>query len=109
MFQIEEGYGLLTKAIEVLALKVYPDDAAERFQAKRKGKRDGGVVGRMQKAVAILQFKLEGRPSSAIRSGGWTTATSCGGSILKTTRSTVDGRSYPLRDTFLPHHRPRRS
>ena len=25
------------------------------------GKRDGGVVGRMQKAIAILQFKLEGQ------------------------------------------------
>lgn len=32
MFQIEEGYGLLTKAIEVLALKVYPNDPASRFQ-----------------------------------------------------------------------------
>ncbi len=102
MFQIEEGYGLLTKAIEVLALKVYPDDPAERFQAKRKGKRDGGVVGRMQKAIAILQFKLEGQTIE--RHPEWNMEAR---NILRKINFEnhtleVDGNFYPLRDTFLP-------
>ena len=102
MFQIEEGYGLLTKTIEVLALKVYPDDPAERFQAKRKGKRDGGVVGRMQKASAILQFKLEGQTIE--RHPEWNMGDR---NILRKIdfenhTLEVDGKSHPLRDTFLP-------
>ena len=102
MFQIEEGYGLLTKAIEVLALKVYPDDPAARFQAKRKGKRDGGVVAACRRPSPSSSSNSRARPSSATRSGRWTTATSCGKSISRTTRLEVDGKSYPLRDTFLP-------
>jgi fructose-1,6-bisphosphatase-3 len=102
MFQIEEGYGLLTKAIEVLALKVYPDDPAARFQAKRKGKRDGGLVGRMQKAMAILQFKLEGQAIE--RHPEWNMDNR---NILRKINFEnhtleADGKSYPLRDTFLP-------
>ncbi len=102
MFQIEEGYGLLTKAIEVLALKVYPDDPAARFQAKRKGKRDGGLVARMQKAMAILQFKLEGQTIE--RHPEWKMEDR---NILRKINFEnhtleVDGKCHPLRDTFLP-------
>lgn len=61
MYQIEEGYGLLTKPLEVLAQKVYGDDPATYFKAKRTGKRDALLVARMQKAISIIQFKLEGQ------------------------------------------------
>ncbi|MEO8617362.1 MAG: fructose-bisphosphatase class III, partial [Luteolibacter sp.] len=102
MFQIEEGYGLLTKAIEVLALKFYPADPADRFQAKRKGQRDGGLVARMQKAIAILQFKLEGQTIE--RHPEWKMDER---NILRKINFEkqmleVDGKSYPLRDSFLP-------
>ncbi|MFT3990365.1 MAG: fructose-bisphosphatase class III [Luteolibacter sp.] len=61
MFQIEEGYGILTKALEILADHAYSDDPATFFKPKRTGKRDTEQVARMQKAASILQFKLEGQ------------------------------------------------
>jgi fructose-1,6-bisphosphatase-3 len=102
MFQIEEGYGLLTKAIEVLVSKVYAHDPAARFQAKRSGQRDSETVARMQKAIAILQFKLEGQTIE--RHPEWNMDHR---NILRKINFEnhtldVDGQSYPLRDTFLP-------
>jgi len=102
MFQIEEGYGLLTKAIEVLTAKVYGDDPATHFKAKRTGQRDSEEVARMQKAISIIQFKLEGQVIE--RHPEWHMDER---NILKHIdyqNQTLDigGEDYPLRDTFLP-------
>jgi len=102
MFQIEEGYGILTKAIEILASKVYGTDPAVHFQAKRTGKRDGALVARMQKAMTIIQLKLEGQTIE--RHPEWNMDDR---NILRKIDYNnytleVNGRPYPLRDTFLP-------
>jgi fructose-1,6-bisphosphatase III len=59
--QLEEGYGVIMAPIERLVRQVYADDPAERFMPKGEGFRDAQVVARMQKAVAIMQFKAEGQ------------------------------------------------
>lgn len=59
--QLEEGYGVMMAPIERLVRQVYADDPAERFIPKGEGFRDTLTVARMQKAVAIMQFKAEGR------------------------------------------------
>jgi len=59
--QLEEGYGILTTPLERLVREVYADDPAERFVPKGKGHRDPLMVARMQKALAVMQFKAEGR------------------------------------------------
>lgn len=59
--QLEEGYGILTTPLETLVRACYADDPAERFQPKGDGHRDKLTVARMQKALAIMQFKAEGR------------------------------------------------
>ena len=59
--QLEEGYGILTTPLEKLVRDVYADDPAERFVPKGHGHRDHLTVARMQKAIAIMQFKAEGR------------------------------------------------
>lgn len=61
LYQLEEGYGLLTKALEHLAISAYGDDPAEAFVSKREGERDRLLIARMQKAAAVLEFKLEGQ------------------------------------------------
>ncbi len=61
MFQLEEGYGILTKPLERLAELAYGDDPAEYFKPKRGGERSELLVSRMQKAISIIQFKLEGQ------------------------------------------------
>ncbi|MGB1128944.1 MAG: fructose-bisphosphatase class III [Haloferula sp.] len=61
LYQLEEGYGILTKALELLAESAYADDPAERFVSKREGERDALLIARMHKAAAVLEFKLEGQ------------------------------------------------
>jgi fructose-1,6-bisphosphatase-3 len=61
LFQLEEGYGILTKALEKLAHSSYGDDPALQFKPKRGGEREEILVSRMQKAIAVIQFKLEGQ------------------------------------------------
>lgn len=60
LWQIEEGYGISLAPLEQLVRKCYADDPAERFRSKRGATvRTDEMVARMQKAAAILQFKLE--------------------------------------------------
>lgn len=58
--QLEEGYGIPLQPLERLARSAYAEDPADCFHAKTVGLREPLVVARMQKAAAILQFKLEG-------------------------------------------------
>lgn len=60
LWQIEEGYGISLAPLEQLVRKHYADDPAERFWSKRGATvRTDEMVARMQKAAAVLQFKLE--------------------------------------------------
>src|SRR5919206_741323 len=61
--QLEEGYGLIITPLEKLARDVYGEDPAECFKTKGTGLRDDLLMARMQKAIAIIQFKLEGQTS----------------------------------------------
>ena len=59
--QLEEGYGIAMAPLEHLAREVYGQDPAVRFKCKGEGLRDDLAMARMQKAAAVLQFKLEGQ------------------------------------------------
>lgn len=59
--QLEEGYGIMTTPLEKLVRECYADDPAECFIPKGDGWRDPVMVARMQKAIAVMQFKAEGR------------------------------------------------
>jgi fructose-1,6-bisphosphatase-3 len=59
--QLEEGYGIPMAALEKLARTAYGNDLCERFPCKGEGLRDDLLMSRMQKAIAIIQFKLEGQ------------------------------------------------
>ena len=59
LFQLEMGYGIPMAALEKLVRTVYFDDPAERFPCRGQGIRDPLTMSRMQKAMAVIQFKLE--------------------------------------------------
>ncbi len=61
LMQLEEGYGIPLKPLEALAREVYQDDPAECFIPKEPGVREMVSVAQMQKAAAIMQWKLEGQ------------------------------------------------
>jgi fructose-1,6-bisphosphatase-3 len=100
--QLEEGYGITMQPLEHLARTVYANDPAECFRPRGTGLREVDVMARMQKAAAILQFKLEGQ----------TIARNPGMQLdhrrllhridAKAGTIEVDGRVYPLRDSSFP-------
>ncbi|MBI1913888.1 MAG: fructose-bisphosphatase class III [Planctomycetes bacterium] len=59
--QLEEGYGINLQPLEHLARTVYQEDPAASFPLKNIGLREAETMARMQKAAAMMQFKLEGQ------------------------------------------------
>src|SRR5262249_46990663 len=100
--QLDEGYSIPLTPLEHLARTVYRDDPATSFLPKSEGMRPSLIVARMQKAAAVMQFKLEGQVIA--RNPQWGMEhrrllhriDRAGGTIE------VDGRVYPLGDKNLP-------
>lgn len=100
--QLEEGYGITLAPVEKLARTVYGDDPAERFAVKGEGLRDPLLMARMQKAMAVLQFKLE---SQLVRAHPeWGLAHRSLLSAIDPRAGTVrlDGSEHLLLDTRFP-------
>jgi fructose-1,6-bisphosphatase III len=101
--QLEEGYGISMAPLEMLVRDVYGDDLAERFRCKGEGLRDGQLLARMQKAIAIVQFKLEGQLLR--RRPEWEMEHRALLHRIDPARGTVDlgaAGTHPLLDTHLP-------
>jgi fructose-1,6-bisphosphatase-3 len=99
--QLEEGYGISLGPVEVLARTVYGDDPAECFAVKGDAP-DPLLLARMQKAAAILQFKLEGalfqrRPEWQLEQRALLHRIDPAAGTIE-----IDGVRYPLRDTRFP-------
>ncbi len=62
---IEEGYGISLTPLARFTMDYYPNDYPKAFKAKVKdddfSMDDVDLISRMQKAMAIIQFKLEGQ------------------------------------------------
>lgn len=62
---IEIGYGINLSPLVRLAMEVYPNLPGEHFSVRGKdvryNQRDLELMARMQKAIAMIQFKLEGQ------------------------------------------------
>lgn len=102
--QLEEGYGIPLEPLETLARLAYADDPGH---ATWKGKasvagRDAATVARMQKAIAILQWKLEGQVIAGNPDFAMDNRRLLRGLDLTHKTITVDGRTWPVTDAFLP-------
>lgn len=103
LFQLEEGYGITLSPLETLARNVYGDDPAERFKSKRSSAvHDDLLIARMQKAAAVMQFKLEGqivrrRPEWQMEHRALLHQIN-----FKDKTVSIDGQIYPLLDADLP-------
>ena len=101
LVQLEDGYGISLAPVARLARDAYGDDPAECFRVKGEAE-DGAALARMQKAIALLQFKLEGQLFD--RRPEWQLAHRALLRRIDPAAGTVDidGRRYPLRDTHFP-------
>jgi fructose-1,6-bisphosphatase-3 len=100
--QLEEGYGIPLMCLEQLARTAYADDPAERFAVHGEGAREPLLVARMQKAAAIMQFKLEGAVHRRRPEFGLESRCLLHRIDPKAGTVTVDGVTYPLLDTRFP-------
>lgn len=105
--QLDEGYSIPLTPLEHLARTVYSDDPAAHFGPKASGMRPDLIVARMQKAAAIMQFKLEGQMIE--RNPDWDLDHRRLLHRVNFFKGTidVDGVTYPLRDSRFPTIEPR--
>ena len=95
--QLEEGFGISLTPVRELAASMYGDDPAECFAAKGESTLE---LARMQKAIAILQFKLEGQLFR--RHTEWGLEHRALLHKIKDGTVEIDGKRYPLKDTRFP-------
>ncbi|MFO1001089.1 MAG: fructose-bisphosphatase class III [Planctomycetaceae bacterium] len=100
--QLDEGYSIPLTPLEHLAQTVYAEDPALFFMPKSGGMRPNDVVARMQKAVAVMQFKLEGQLLE--RNPQWQLEHRRLLHRIDHVRGTIeiDGIIYELRDKVFP-------
>lgn len=100
--QLDEGYSIPLTPLEHLVRTIYPDDPALYFQPKAGGMRENTLVARMQKAAAIMQFKLEGQIIA--RHPEWNMDHRRLLHCIDHSQGTItiEGVTYPLRDKRLP-------
>ena len=106
--QLDEGYSIPLTPLEHLVRTVYPDEPAAFFMPKSSGMRPDLLVARMQKAIAVMQFKLEGQMIA--RNPDWEMGHRRLLHRIDHAKGTIeiDGATYALRDTRLPTLDPER-
>src|SRR5262249_46483431 len=100
--QLEEGYGITLQPLEHLVRKVYADDPAECFVPRGTGLRDTVQMARMQKAAAIMQFKLEGQTIARNPEFDLEHRRLLHQIDPQRGTVTIEGKNYPLRDRRFP-------
>ncbi|QDS91757.1 Fructose-1,6-bisphosphatase class 3 [Roseimaritima multifibrata] len=100
--QLDEGYSVPLTPLEHLARTIYANDPAEHFMPKGEGMRPNEVVARMQKAAAVMQFKLEGQMIQ--RNPNWDLDHRRLMHRIDHEKGTIiiDGKTYELLDTNFP-------
>lgn len=102
LFQLEMGYGIPMAPLEKLMRTVYSDDPAACFPCHGKGIRDPLSMSRMQKAMAVIQFKLESQTVRRNPDFQLDHRDLLHRIDPKTWTVELDGRHHPLRDHHFP-------
>ena len=100
--QLEEGYGIPLAPLERLARTVYGEDPATQFACRGEGLRDPLQMARMQKAIAIIQLKLDGQMIERNPQFGLAHRNLFKLIDPRAGTFTLDGQTHALLDTHLP-------
>lgn len=109
---LEDGYGINLRPLSMFAAKVYRDDSCEQFTPKILDQNiydavDPGLAAKMHKAIAVLQFKVEGQIIK--RHPGYKMDDRLLLEAVDYEKGTVmiGGQEYPMLDTVFPTIDPR--
>lgn len=101
---LEDGYGINMMPLATFSMEAYRDDPCVGFEMKNAANGLEEELGRkMHKAIAILQFKLEGQLIA--RNPEFHMEDRCLLHRIDPSKGTVtlaDGKTYPLLDTSFP-------
>ena len=108
---LEEGYGINMVPLATFAMETYADDECRPFRPKTDEGQDLSdktlrLITEMHKAIAVIQFKLEGQlyerhPEWGMKDRALLRAIDYDSHII-----TLDGKSYPLLDHTFPTINP---
>ncbi len=106
MATLEDGYGINLVPLATLAMEAYADDPCERFQVL-DGEKDADektrmLHARMHKAIAVIQFKLEGAMIAKRPEWGMESRRLLQNIDHAKGTITLDGKEYPLLDSNFP-------
>ncbi|MBU6295367.1 MAG: fructose-bisphosphatase class III [Planctomycetes bacterium] len=100
--QLEEGYGIPLLPLQLLVEECYANDPVECFKPKGTDLHDATLVARMQKAAAIMQFKLEGQMISRHPEWNLDSWKILAGIDPVEGTVAIGDKKYPLRDRHFP-------
>lgn len=104
---IEDGYGINMRPLTVFALETYKDDPCTGFIPKNPNgtevsQHDLDYWAKIHKAIAVIQFKLEGNLLKNHPEFGMENHLLLDKVDFEKGEITVDGKTYPMSDTNFP-------
>jgi len=107
METLEDGYGISVLPLATFALDVYGDDPCRDFMPRAAGEEEFTeneqlLMARMQKAIAIIQFKLEGQLIQRQPGYGMDDRLLLDKIDFERGTVSIGGKEYPLKDTNFP-------
>ena len=104
---LEDGYGINLRPLSMFAARVYRDDPCERFLPKILDENiydavDPGLAAKMHKAIAVIQFKVEGQIIGRHPEYGMDSRVHIRNINFEKGTVTVRGKEYKMLDTSLP-------
>lgn len=105
---LEDGYGINLVPLATFAMETYTDDPCEEFQPKLSGgaeeidEKTKRLTAQMHKAIAVLQFKMEGQ--IFLKHPEWKMQDRCLFNNVDYQKGTiiVDGKEYPMTSCSFP-------
>ena len=105
---LQDGYGINILPLATFAMTAYQGDSCDRFMPKylndsdRINDKDSRLIGMMHKAIAIIQFKLEGQMIMRHPEYEMDNRLLLNNINYDAGTITLDGKEYPLCDTNFP-------
>ena len=108
---LEEGYGINMVPLATFAMETYADDECRPFRPKTDEGQDLSdktlrLITEMHKAIAVIQFKLEGQLYERHPEWGMKDRALLRAIDYDSHTITLDGKSYPLLDHTFPTINP---
>ncbi len=109
---LEDGYGINLRPLSMFAAKVYREDPCTRFTPKILDQNiydavDPGLAAKMHKAIAVIQFKVEGQIIKRHPGYKMDDRLLLEAVDYKNGTVVIEGKEYPMLDTLFPTIDPR--